>query len=187
MSNIILKIALFGDEKVGKTVVAKKYSENTFLVNYKMTIASDFMTKDVTVGNFPVKLQIWDFGGSDRFADLRPMYYKGLKGAVFLFDLSNRQSFENLDKWFNEVKPDAMGAKYVIVGNKSDLSERQVTTEEGSRYALDRGAEYFEISAKTGENIAQAFETLAERIMELAVEAAKPTVVTPEQVTTTPE
>ncbi|MFX1450928.1 MAG: GTP-binding protein [Promethearchaeota archaeon] len=187
MRNIILKIALCGNEKVGKTAIAKQYSENTFLDTYKMTIGSDFITKEIRVSNFPVTLQIWDFGGSDRFAELRPMYYKGLKGVVMIFDLSNRQSFEQLDNWFNELKPDSIGAKYIIIGNKSDLPERQVTYEEASQYALKRDTDYFEISAKTGENIAQVFAVLAEKIVGVVIEAQKPSVPTVEPITTTPE
>ncbi len=184
MHNIILKIALCGDEKVGKTAIAKQYSENIFLNDYKMTMASDFITKDITLGDQTVKLQIWDFGGSERFAELREMFYKGLRGAVMTFDLGNKQSFKNLDKWFNEVRPEVIGAKYIIVGNKSDLSERQVTSEEATIYASDRGTDYYEVSAKSGDDIRRIFEALAGKIMGIMVEAPEPTTIISEPIVT---
>ncbi|MFX0113662.1 MAG: GTP-binding protein [Candidatus Hodarchaeota archaeon] len=177
-SKPIYKIALLGDGAVGKTALRDRFMKKTFTAEYVMTIGADFATKTVEIGGKEVLFQIWDLAGQPRFESVRELYYKGSLGALLVFDVTRQFSFENTPIWIQELwKNNGKGkVPIVLLGNKIDL-RNQVPNPIETRYGkilsreLSRitskegfGIPYIETSAKTGENVDQAFYTLGEAI-----------------------
>lgn len=167
----ILKVCCIGDGAVGKTSMVLQYCEKKFRENYIMTIGSNFAIKLL---EFPdqdpplhVRLQIWDLAGQIHFGFVRPMFYQGAAGLIYVFDLTRRESFESLDNWKEEAESILTGKPFAIVGNKLDLvDDRVVASAEGRKKAKEMGAiGYFETSAKTGENLDILFNALVENIL----------------------
>jgi len=113
-----------------------------------------------------VKLQIWDTAGQERFKTITASYYKGAHGIILVYDITDRQSFKDIENWLAEV--DKYGNENVVkllVGNKSDLeASRQVKTEEGKTLADSLGIKFLETSAKDAVNVEKAFTTLSNEI-----------------------
>ena len=165
----LFKIIVVGDGGVGKTAIAMRFADGVFRDDYKMTIGVDFSIKTINVhidGEMRrVKLQIWDTGGQERFSYTRPLYYKGAVGGLVVFDLANRKSFENLDRWFTEITHNCVSLPIILVGNKADLPNREIVRAEVESIANNRNIVYFESSAKSGQSINAIFEKLAETIV----------------------
>ena len=103
--NYLFKNIVVGDGGCGKTAIATRFSQGYFLEQYKLTIGVEFFVKTITIKDgIKVKLQIWDTGGQERFQYVRPLYYRGAMGAILLFDLTNRESFDHIPRWMEEVK-----------------------------------------------------------------------------------
>ena len=171
--NFIYKIVLIGDGGVGKTSMVLRYCENSFKENYIMTIGSNFSTKQVNLAdhsNISVKLQLWDLAGQKHFSFVRPPFYRGATGVIFVFDLTRRSSFANLIGWKTEVeKVIGSGKPYVLVGNKLDLADgelREVSTQDGESYKEELGAiTYLESSAKEDLKVDTIFNELSLSIL----------------------
>jgi Ras-related protein Rab-1A len=163
----LFKSIVVGDGGVGKTALTLRFSKGIFQEKYKMTIGVDFHVKTIDVqtdnGVVKTKLQIWDTGGQERFASIRPMYYRGALGALIIFDLTSSPSFEHLPQWIEEVRANAKEEiPLLLVGNKDDLVEqRQVSLEEINEFTDDFNLYYMETSAKTGDNVGDCFHILA--------------------------
>lgn len=174
----IYKIVLMGDGMVGKTSLRKKFSDALFQRNYLMTIGVEVSTKNITINinneKILVTLLIWDLGGQLYFLRIREQYYKGANGAILVYDITNKSSFDNLDRWVNELL-DARGSiPLLIVGNKIDLRAKQkdtIETNEGlektnqiaSKYNLP--VDFIETSALTGKNVDAAFQKISKMIL----------------------
>ena len=171
------KVVLIGDGLVGKTSLRRNYMGEGFRAEYLMTIGADFSVKEVPYEDYQLNLQIWDLAGQPRFSDVRGAYYAGSYGALVVFDITRPETFDNIDFWINEL------IKYnnnklvpmIIIGNKSDLrgeapKETQVPKQTAMAYAQtltewsDFKVQYIETSAKTGQNVHRAFETLVDTI-----------------------
>jgi len=171
--SFIYKICVVGDGGVGKTSMVLRYCENSFKENYIMTIGSNFSTKQVNLPDHPnisVKLQLWDLAGQKHFSFVRPPFYRGATGIVYVFDLTRRSSFANLNGWRIEVeKVIGTGKPYILVGNKLDLANqdmREVSSQDGQSYKEELGAvEYIEASAKEDVEIEKIFEKLSMNIL----------------------
>jgi len=163
----LFKIIVLGDGGVGKTALTTRFATGVFKEQYKMTIGVDFSIKTINVNGRNVKLQIWDTGGQERFAYIRPLYYRGASGAIFAFDITNRKSFENLEKiWFNEVFSNCGNEiPWILVGNKADLTDREVSREEAEAFAAQRGVKYIESSAKSGQSVDEVFYELTKLLI----------------------
>ncbi len=165
--DLTFKLVLFGDGAVGKTALAQRYLTGLFKDNTRITIGVEFHVKDIQITGTKIKLQIWDFGGEERFRFLLPSYCKGANGGIFLFDVTNPETLYHLDAWL-EVLRGATGPNIPIlmVGTKADLAEtRIVDAAEAKSVAKKHNLTgYAEVSAKTGTNVESAFETIA-RIM----------------------
>jgi len=155
---------------LGKALEKKGYNpifickdgDFAFKENYKMTIGVSFAVKTININGKRVKLQIWDTGGQERFQYVRPLYYKGTMGCILLFDLTNRESFDHLPKWIEEVQKESGSVPMLLVGNKSDLKDaRALTREEAQAFADDLTIKYVESSAKSGEGIGDVFKLLS--------------------------
>ena len=164
--DMIFKLILIGDAAVGKTNILSKYLRNEFDPNSKSTVGVEFGTKNVTLENNKIKLQIWDTAGQERYRSVTSAYYKGAKGAILVYDITRKATFENIDKWIPDLKTN--GDKDIIImliGNKNDLeNERQVSLDEGKQKAENYKVAFLETSALNGTNIQRAFQELIEDV-----------------------
>jgi small GTP-binding protein len=160
--DMIFKIVLIGDTSVGKTNILSKYLSNEFDPDSKATVGVEFGTRDFQIENNKVKVQIWDTAGQERYRSITNAYYKGAKGSLLVYDITNPKTFENLDKWLSDLKANAEEKiSVVLIGNKSDLEEeRQISIEQGKEKAAFFKLAFMETSALNGNNIEKAFNEL---------------------------
>lgn len=124
------KVVFLGDICVGKTSLLTRFMYDTFDTNYQATVGIDFLSKTVYLDNRAVRLQLWDTAGQERFRSLIPNYIRDSAVAVVIFDVCNRKTFENLDRWVKNVQQERAGEVVVlIIGNKIDNEDRQVSFE----------------------------------------------------------
>ena len=168
------KLILGGDGAVGKTSMVHRYVENEFATDYKSTIGTSIMKKECTFKEFKstVRFVIWDLAGQAQFKRVRQSYLSMAEAGILVYDVTNRTSFENIDKnWYSEIKKASPDISLILVGNKIDLeSERVVSSVEGEALAQKLTLTYVETSAKTGENINDAFKMLALQIIKKFIE-----------------
>jgi small GTP-binding protein len=165
----LFKVMVIGEGAVGKTTLVNRYVTGVFERDYKTTIGSQFAVKLTHISPpekeyaTGIKLQAWDVAGQARFKAVRKMYYSGAAGIILVFDVTRRRSFTELAKWVQE-SDESIGTRVpmVCVGNKTDLPDRAVPSDEAKRWAEDNGFLYMESSAKTGEGVADMFTVLAE-------------------------
>ena len=162
----IFKIVIVGDSGVGKTNLITRYLKNDFKPETKATIGVEFSDKKYIYKNKTIKVQIWDTAGQERYRSLTSMYYKGAKGAIFVYDISSKNSFENIDKWLIEMKKTAdENIKIILIGNKCDLiDKREVKEDDGKIKAKDLNVPFMETSALNCINVEKAFNFLIEEI-----------------------
>lgn len=170
MVDFSFKVIIIGPGAVGKTSLLNRFVHNEFSLKYKLTIGVDFLTK--TLEYEPekfVKLHIWDIGGQEKFKFLHRSFYEGAFGALIVFDLSRHQTFSNMKKWLSEMRSIVInGIPSVIIGNKTDLIPeigQIIDRSEVEEYAKKEGCLYCETSAKTGENVENAFVDLTHRMI----------------------
>ncbi len=165
----LFKTMVIGEGAVGKTTLVNRYVTGVFERDYKTTIGSQFAVKLTHISppdseySTGIKLQAWDVAGQARFKAVRKMYYSGAAGIILVFDVTRRRSFTELVKWLEEAD-ESVGSRVpmICVGNKTDLPDRAVPSDEAKRWAEDKGFLYMESSAKTGEGVADMFTVLAE-------------------------
>ena len=159
---IEFKIVLIGDSSVGKTNILSKYLSNEFDPDSKATVGVEFGTKNFKIENNIVKVQIWDTAGQERYRSITNAYYKGAKGSLLVYDITNQKTFESLDKWISDLKTNSdENISIVLLGNKSDLeSDRKISTEQGREKAEFYKLAFMETSALNGNNIEKAFNEL---------------------------
>ena len=153
--DFIFKVVFLGDSSVGKSNIISKYKLNEFNRNSKSTVGVEFYSKIITQNNKNIKIQIWDTAGQERFKSITKSYYKGAKGAIIVYDITRRATFENVQEWFKDTKTmgDNTHIVLMLVGNKCDLeNERAVTKEEANQKASAWKAKYIETSALTDVN-----------------------------------
>ena len=164
--DMIFKIVLIGDTSVGKTNILSKYLTDEFDPESKATVGVEFGTKNFKIENKIVKVQIWDTAGQERYRSITNAYYKGAKGALLVYDITNKKSFDNLDRWVSDLKVNADDKiSIVLLGNKSDLeNQRIIKTEEGKNKAEFYKFAFMETSALNGNNIERAFDELIKEV-----------------------
>ncbi|KAI8377637.1 ras family-domain-containing protein [Radiomyces spectabilis] len=133
---------------------------------HDLTIGVGFGTKHINVNDQQIKLQIWDTAGQESFRTITRSYYRGAAGALLVYDITRRETFENLPTWLEDIRQHANpNTVIMVIGNKSDLeSKRQVSTEEGERFARENDLFFLEASAKSAENVEDAFLKTAQTI-----------------------
>lgn len=163
----IIKIINVGMYRVGKTSLAVRYTQNKFQVNYLPTLGVDFYSKMIDIDeDTKIKLVLFDTVGQERLATLRKRYYAGAHGAVVVYDVTRRETFESLDYWINEVIERCSNIPMVIVGNKTDLIEkREVKFEEAQRRWKDSGYTVLESSAKMGTGVDDIYTIIAKKVI----------------------
>lgn len=162
----LFKILLIGNVSVGKSSIFTKFTVNKYSELCTPTIGVDFKINTFKVGNKRVKFQIWDTAGQDRFRSVISSYYRGSHGIIIVFDITNRQSFDDIQTWITQICRYSKNANIILVGNKIDLeNERQISYEEAKEYAYSLQIPYLEVSAKNDTNVDTIFKLLAENLI----------------------
>ncbi|KAK9894156.1 ras-domain-containing protein [Cystobasidium minutum MCA 4210] len=160
------KLVFLGEQSVGKTSLITRFMYDTFDNTYQATIGIDFLSKTMYLEDRTVRLQLWDTAGQERFRSLIPSYIRDSSVAVVVYDITNRQSFVNTTKWVDDVRAErGNDVIIVLVGNKTDLSDkRQVTPEEAEKKAKELNVMFIETSAKAGHNVKTLFRRIAQAL-----------------------
>ncbi|KGL80251.1 Ras-related protein Rab-4B, partial [Tinamus guttatus] len=163
----LFKFLVIGSAGTGKSCLLHQFIENKFKQDSNHTIGVEFGSKVVNVGGKTVKLQIWDTAGQERFRSVTRSYYRGAAGALLVYDITSRESYNALGKWLGDARALASPSIVIILcGNKRDLdTEREVTFLEASRFAQENELLFLETSALTGENVEEAFLKCARSIL----------------------
>lgn len=162
----LFKIVLIGDSAVGKSNLLWRFARNEFDQNSKATIGVEFQTQVVDIDGKEVKAQIWDTAGQERFRAVTSAYYRGAVGALVVYDISRRTTFDSVKRWLDELTThcDTTVAR-MLVGNKCDLENiRDVSVEEGKNLAEEEGLFFMETSALESTNVQTAFEMVIREI-----------------------
>ena len=163
-----IKIMLLGNSGVGKTSLLSKYTRNVFEEIYNVTLGFDFITIDKEIEGRKLRLQLWDTVGQERYRSLASLYYRGADACIFVFDVSTRKTFEDLDEWVNfffEQLPEAKQNNFpaIVLGNKADLPDHEVTRDKINEWCQNhRQMNYYEVSAKSGQGIECAFACIGD-------------------------
>lgn len=160
------KLVFLGEQSVGKTSLITRFMYDTFDNTYQATIGIDFLSKTMYLEDKTVRLQLWDTAGQERFRSLIPSYIRDSSVAVIVYDISNRQSFMNTSKWIDDVRAErGDDVIIVLVGNKSDLSDkREVTVEDAEKRSKELNVMFIETSAKAGHNVKTLFRKIAQSL-----------------------
>ena len=156
---IKLKLIVVGNQGTGKTCILNRFVNETFDENYQATIGLDFQSKNVSIHDQDVRLILYDTAGQEKFRSLIPMYTREANIIILVYDITRKDSFLHIPSWINELTNVKIeDIIFVLVGNKIDLNnERNVSFEEGKKYAEDNNFIFEEVSAKTGENFPELF------------------------------
>lgn len=169
----LLKVVLLGDGGVGKSSLMNRFVSNKFDTQSFHTIGVEFLNKDVVVDGETFTLQIWDTAGQERFKSLRTPFYRGADCCLLVYGVDDLQSFKNLSMWQKEFLyyADVQNGKsfpFVVLGNKVDIQDRQVSKEEAQNWCASNGLiPHWETSAKDATNVESAFTAAVQRLVEL--------------------
>ena len=159
--DLLFKLILIGDSYVGKSNILLKYLKNQFNENSKTTVGVEFGTKNIIINNKRIKIQIWDTAGQERYRSITSAYYKGAKGALIVYDITRKNTFDNIDKWITDLKLNGdKNLCIIILGNK-----REINKNDGIKKAEMYKTAFLETSALNGDNISKAFDELIEQIV----------------------
>ena len=164
----LFKVVIVGDSGVGKSNILLRFTENNFSFSFHPTIGVDFKIKTFKVDNFTIKLQLWDTAGQERFKNVANTYYKGAHAVLLVYDITNPNTFNNIERWIDEVEKysDAMLVR-LLIGNKVDLGDqRKVSQSEAKQLAEKLKVNFLETSAKDTINIEEAFQCLVKESIE---------------------
>ena len=150
------KIIFVGDAGVGKTTIISRIMDSPFSDAYEPSIGIDFMSKNIKYHGQNIKLQIWDTAGQEKYKGLIPSYVRNSSVVFVVYDVSSKTSFDNIPKWINFIKS-IENTTLILCGNKIDLQNREVQKETGEEFAKKEGIFFFEVSAKTNENVKNMF------------------------------
>jgi len=177
-----LKVMLLGEESSPKTALTHQYVSGYFAEDLKLTIGVDFYSKTVNFEEQKVKMQIWDFGGEERFRFLLSQYCRGADGAIFLYDITNRNTLNHLSDWIQIMRENAGDIPIVLAGNKLDLEEsRNISYDEGLQVSRDSNLSGFlEVSGKTGENVEELFNLILHSMIQTYTSRIRQGLIKPE-------
>ena len=158
-----LKIIILGSSNVGKTCILHRCFENEYQENSLSTIGIDFKTKFFKFDDTKIKVNYIDTAGQEKFRAISVNYLKGTDGAVLVFDITKKETFDLIGTWLDDIKKNnKMDIGKILIGNKTDLElDREVSQEDGKKLAEQLKCKYYETSAKTGQNINEALNDIA--------------------------
>lgn len=164
------KFIVIGASGVGKTSLLSRLIDGTFTPENQSTIGVEYLSTVIEVDGSPVKLQIWDTAGQEKFRSIAKSYFRHAVGVIMVYDITNRQSFDELSFWLNDVHSLCdPNAAVTLIGNKLDLaSSRAVTTSEATAFANTHQLLYLEASARGGDNVQEAFYRATKSVYERA-------------------
>ncbi|XP_051143566.1 ras-related protein Rab11C [Andrographis paniculata] len=170
----LFKIVLIGDSGVGKSNILSRFTRNEFCLESKSTIGVEFATKTLQLEGKTIKAQIWDTAGQERYRAITSAYYRGAVGALLVYDITKRQTFENVRRWLRELRDHAdSNIVIMMLGNKSDLSHlRAVSEDDGGALAEKEGLAFLETSALDAHNVEKAFHTILTNIHQIVSKKA---------------
>ncbi|XP_059312418.1 ras-related protein RABA3-like [Lycium ferocissimum] len=165
----VFKVVVIGDSAVGKTQVLSRFAKNEFCFDSKSTIGVEFQTRTVSIQSKVIKAQIWDTAGQERYRAVTSAYYRGALGAMLVYDITKRQTFDHVARWVEELRAHADNSIVImLIGNKADLVDsRAVPTEDAVEFAERQGLFFSETSAFSGHNVESAFLKLLEEIFNM--------------------
>lgn len=164
----LFKYIIIGDTGVGKSCLLLQFTDKRFQPVHDLTIGVEFGARMIEIDNRQIKLQIWDTAGQESFRSITRSYYRGAAGALLVYDITRRETFNHLARWLEEARTNANSNMVImLIGNKSDLEHRRsVSYEEGAQFAKENGLIFLETSAKSDTNVEEAFVQTAEKIYE---------------------
>ncbi|KAF3326447.1 ras-related protein Rab11D-like protein [Carex littledalei] len=162
----VFKVVLIGDSAVGKSQILSRFARDEFSLDSKATIGVEFQTRTLSIQNKNIKAQIWDTAGQERYRAVTSAYYRGAVGALLVYDITKRQSFDHIARWLDELRAHAdRQIVIMLVGNKCDLSdERAVSSDDAREFAEKESLFFLETSALEATNIENAFQTVLTEI-----------------------
>ena len=176
----VIKLAVLGDPAVGKTSLIDQFVQHSFTNNYIPTLGVNIVVKDITIkdGKSFIRLTLWDIAGQDKYDLTRKMFYQGCEGVLLVYDITRPTTFSSIkDKWLKEYKNYAgKDGVFILIGNKVDLRDQGIVSgdhsqtvmafEDGTKYAQTiKASDFIETSAKLGNNVEKAFETLYTQVL----------------------
>ncbi|XP_030528247.1 ras-related protein Rab11A [Rhodamnia argentea] len=165
----VFKVVLIGDSAVGKSQILSRFARNEFSLDSKATIGVEFQTRTLVIQHKSVKAQIWDTAGQERYRAVTSAYYRGAVGAMLVYDITRRQSFDHIPRWLDELRSHAdKNIVIILIGNKTDLeNQRAVPTEDAKEFAQKEGLFFLETSALDATNVESAFLTVLTEIFNI--------------------
>ena len=168
LKRTVLPLMLLGDGQVGKTSLILRLTGNEFNDSQLTTVGKESYIQQVTLHGYELKMKIWDTAGQERFKSMSVQVIKNSDAVILVYAINDLLSFKALDQWLSKLNEtvDITKKPIIIVGNKCDVQdeERKVTYEEGKNYAESKGYHFYETSAKTGQNIKEAFDDMFEQL-----------------------
>ena len=166
------KIAIIGNQHVGKTTILSRYKYETTDDTYAPTVGIDFITKNVFLEDKTIRLIMWDTAGQERFKSLIPSYLKNANCVILTYDITEKSSFNAIGKWLSDAKDNVVEGTFIILcGNKIDLNNKRVITkEEGEKFAKENNIAFAETSATTGQGINELFNTILSNFCDVPME-----------------
>ena len=168
------KLVIVGDSGVGKTNLLTRFTRDQFSLNLRNTVGMNSDQRTLMVDDKYIRAEIWDTAGQERYRSMSPSFYRGAVGALIVYDVTNADSFNNLSKWITELSThaDKLVAS-LLIGNKSDRTDRAVTTDAANSFATKHKFALIETSALDATNVEQAFDTILKEIVNTTVKYAK--------------
>ena len=164
---IDIKLILLGDISVGKSSILGRYIDNSFTEDYQCTLQVETKSKIIDIDlNTSVKMNIWDTVGQEKFRHLTKQYFRNCHGAIIVFDLTRKDSFDGVQKWIDELNDFNSNIPILIVGNKSDLIKEREVNEDAIENFVRNKYLYYDVSAKNGSNVSLAFDKIRSEIIE---------------------
>jgi len=163
----LIKLLLIGDSGVGKSSLLARFTDDKFAPDVAKTIGMDFRVKMIEVGRRRVKLQVWDTAGQERFHSITQQYYRNAMGIILVYDVTCEESLANVRQWAVQIATHCSeGISQLLVGNKADcdMHSRAVDAARGQALAEELGMPFIEASARSGRNVEEAFELLADAV-----------------------